>query len=102
MLNNNGFHSDPAEIIQAVTKTLRMESDVNQHYRLEQKQNKIRIHKFVTSHCNLKFKIKYILWLVNPIPIGLFLSNINFFGGEVIPPYVFASRVDIGKCNTCP
>ena len=53
MLNNNGFHSDPAEIIQAVTKTLRMESDVNQHYMLEQKQNKIRIHKFVTLHCNL-------------------------------------------------
>ena len=78
MLNNNGFHSDLAEIIQAETKTLRMESDVNLHYSLlEQKQNKIIIHKFVTSHCNLRLSLqKLILRLVNPIPIGLFLSNI--------------------------
>ncbi len=41
--------------------------------------------------------------LINPIPIGLFLSN-KEMGGPGFPPthpYDFALRIEIGECDTC-
>ena len=55
----------------------------------------------------LKIKIKiYICKSFNPIPIGLFLSNIDGRGVVFYPPnhspYNFSRRVDIGECDICP
>ena len=38
---------------------------------------------------------------INPIPFGLFLSNIVGRGGVFHPPCDFSLRVEIGKCDTC-
>jgi len=40
--------------------------------------------------------------MFNPIPIELFLFNIDGGGGVSPPPYEFALRVEIGKFDSCP
>ena len=40
---------------------------------------------------------------VNPIPTGLFLSNIDWEGGGCFPPpHDFALRVEKGECDSKP
>ena len=40
--------------------------------------------------------------IINPLPIGLFLNNIDWVGVSPPTPYDVALRVEIGKRDTCP